>query len=343
MRHNWRVLLALVGVLAMLAAGCGNAPGEEDSGQGEAAAEEGEAGSEEGAGEALSGAIEIDGSSTVEPLTNAVAEEYAAEQPDVSVNVGVAGTGGGFERFCAGETDISDASRPIEDDEVAICEEAGIEYTELQVGVDALAVVTNPETDWVDCLTIDEMTAIFGPDDPASSWSDVNSEFPDEPLEVFAPDTDSGTYDFMVEDVLGLEESRQDYNASADDNVIVTGIQGTPGSWGFFGFAFFQANEDSLKAFEVDGGEGCVAPTLETAQDESYPLIRPLFIYVKNESYQRPEVADFVDYYVETVNEVIESVGYVPMPDDRFAETESNLESLQSGGGSGGSEASSEG
>ncbi len=338
MRHNWRVLLALVGVLAMLAAGCGNAPGEEGTGQ-EAAAEEGEG---EGEGEALSGAIEVDGSSTVEPLTNAVAEEYAAEQPDVRVNVGVSGTGGGFERFCAGETDISDASRAIEEDEVALCEEAGIEFTELQVGVDALAVVTNPETDWVDCLTIDELTTIFGPDDPASNWSEVNSEFPDEPLEVFAPGTDSGTYDFMVEDVLGLEESRQDYNASEDDNVIVTGIQGTPGSWGFFGFAFFQANEDSLKALEVDGGEGCVAPTLETAQDESYPLIRPLFIYVKNESYQRPEVADFVDYYIETVNGVIESVGYVPMPEDGFTETQSNLESLQSGGGSGGSEASSE-
>jgi phosphate transport system substrate-binding protein len=332
------VLLALVGVLAMLAAGCGNAPGEEGTGQ-EAAAEEGEG---EGEGEALSGAIEVDGSSTVEPLTNAVAEEYAAEQPDVRVNVGVSGTGGGFERFCAGETDISDASRAIEEDEVALCEEAGIEFTELQVGVDALAVVTNPETDWVDCLTIDELTTIFGPDDPASNWSEVNSEFPDEPLEVFAPGTDSGTYDFMVEDVLGLEESRQDYNASEDDNVIVTGIQGTPGSWGFFGFAFFQANEDSLKALEVDGGEGCVAPTLETAQDESYPLIRPLFIYVKNESYQRPEVADFVDYYIETVNGVIESVGYVPMPEDGFTETQSNLESLQSGGGSGGSEASSE-
>ncbi|MDQ3710445.1 MAG: PstS family phosphate ABC transporter substrate-binding protein [Actinomycetota bacterium] len=334
MRHNWRVLLALVGILAMLAAGCGNAPGEEGTGQ-EAAAEEGEG---EGEGDALSGAIEVDGSSTVEPLTNAVAEEYAAEQPDVRVNVGVSGTGGGFERFCAGETDISDASRAIEEDEVALCEEAGIEFTELQVGVDALAVVTNPETDWVECLTIDELTTIFGPDDPASNWSEVNSEFPDEPLEVFAPGTDSGTYDFMVEDVLGLEESRQDYNASEDDNVIVTGIQGTPGSWGFFGFAFFQANEDSLKALEVDGGEGCVAPTLETAQDESYPLIRPLFIYVKNESYQRPEVADFVDYYIETVNGVIESVGYVPMPEDRFAETQSNLESLQSGGGSTGSE-----
>ncbi len=336
MRHNWRVLLALVGILAMLAAGCGNAPGEEGTGQ-EAAAEEGEG---EGEGDALSGAIEVDGSSTVEPLTNAVAEEYAAEQPDVRVNVGVSGTGGGFERFCAGETDISDASRAIEEDEVALCEEAGIEFTELQVGVDALAVVTNPETDWVECLTIDELTTIFGPDDPASNWSEVNSEFPDEPLEVFAPGTDSGTYDFMVEDVLGLEESRQDYNASEDDNVIVTGIQGTPGSWGFFGFAFFQANEDSLKALEVDGGEGCVAPTLETAQDESYPLIRPLFIYVKNESYQRPEVADFVDYYIETVNGVIESVGYVPMPEDRFAETQSNLESLQSGGGSTGSEGS---
>ncbi len=335
MRTKLRVTLGLFLVLAMLAVACGNQAGSEDTGSGEgAAAEEG--------GEALSGTVEVDGSSTVEPLTNAVGEEYAAEQPDVTVNVAASGTGGGFERFCAGETDISDASRPIEDDEVEACESEGIAYTELQVGVDALAVVTNPETDWTDCLTIDEMVKIFGPDDPAETWSQVNPDYPDEPLEVFAPGTDSGTYDFMVEDVLDLEESRQDYNASEDDNVIVTGIEGTPGSWGFFGFAFFQNNQEGLKAFEVDGGEGCVAPSLETAQDESYPLIRPLFIYVKNESYQRPEVAGFVDYYIETVNDLIESVGYIPMPEDRFADTESNLESLQSGGGAGG-EGSSEG
>ena len=332
MSKNWRMMLALLVVLALLTAACG---GAEPSANEEAPVNDqttDDAAAPAAEDEAVSGSIEIDGSSTVAPLTDAVAEEYAAEAPDVIVNVGVSGTGGGFERFCAGETDISNASRPIDEEEIALCEEAGVDYLELKVGVDALTMVTNPETDFVDCLTTEEVTKIFGPDEPATTWSEVNSDFPDEPLEVFAPGADSGTYDFMVEDVLDLEEPRQDYNSSEDDNIIAQGIIGTPGSWGFFGFAYFQENAEQVKALEYDAGEGCVAPSLETAQDESYKMTRPLFIYVKTEAVQRPEVQDFVGFYLENVTAgLTEEVGYIPVTDEELSEAQAAFDSAVGG------------
>ena len=330
MSKNTRLMMAAFLALALLAAACGGSEGSanEELGEGGEATAGAESG---GAAGDLSGSIEVDGSSTVAPVTDAIAEEYANEAPDVTVNVGVSGTGGGFERFCRGETHISDASRPIKDEEAAICEEAGIEYTELRVGTDALTMVTSPETDWVDCLTTEEVTKIFGEEDPAGSWSDVNPEFPDEALEVFAPGTDSGTYDFMVEDVLGLEASRQDYNASEDDNIIAQGVIGTPGSWGFFGFAFFQESADQLKALEYDAGDGCVAPSVETAQDGSYQMTRPLFIYVSNEALQRPEVQGFVTYYLDTVPSIIEEVGYIGVPDEDLEAAKSELQAAIGG------------
>ncbi|MDQ3610255.1 MAG: PstS family phosphate ABC transporter substrate-binding protein [Actinomycetota bacterium] len=311
--------MALLLVLSLLAAGCGGgeASGGEDGG-GEQAG---------GSGGGTSGTIVIDGSSTVGPLTDAVSEELAQENPDIKVNLGISGTGGGFERFCAGETDISNASRPIEPDEEKLCERAGIEYVEVQVGVDALTTVTSPDTDWVDCTTIAEIGMLFGPDDPARTWDEVNPQFPPEPVEVFAPGTDSGTYDFMVEDVLDEESSRQDYNASEDDNIIAQGIQGTRGSWGFFGFAYYDQNRGAIKAIAVDGGDGCVEPSLETAQDETYPLIRPLFIYLKQDALEKkPQVIEFVEFYMDTVNDVIEQVGYIPVPDSKFQQEQQQVE-----------------
>ena len=210
MSKQWRTVVGLLVVLAMLTAACRSPEGSASTEPGEDTVDGGGA----------SGTIEVDGSSTVAPLTDAIYEEFSAENSNVTVNVGVSGTGGGFERFCAGETDISNASRPIKDEEIALCEEAGVEYTELRVGTDALTMVTSPDTDFVTCLTTEEVTKIFGPDDPAKTWKDVNAEFPDEKLQVFAPGQDSGTYDFMVEDVLGLEAARQDFNASEDDNII---------------------------------------------------------------------------------------------------------------------------
>lgn len=300
-------------VLALTLAACGGDDPAEPS--------NGDPGSSE---EALSGTIEIDGSSTVQPLTEAINEEYSVPQPDVVVNLGTSGTGGGFERFCKGETDVSNASRPIKDEEAALCETAGIEYTEVRVGTDALTMVVNPETDYVTCLTTEQLVTLWGPDG-ATTWDQVNPDYPADPIEIFAPGVDSGTYDFFNE-TLEIEEPRQDFQASEDDNVIVQGIQGTPGAWGYFGFAFFQENAETLTAVEYDAGEGCVAPSIETAQDGSYGFTRPLFIYLKNESLSRPEVADYATFYVQTVQDVIESVGYIPEPEEDLAAAQTAVE-----------------
>jgi phosphate transport system substrate-binding protein len=304
MRDNWRVRAALLALLAVLATGCGGEAAEDVATDGEAAA-----------GEAVSGTIEVDGSSTVAPLTDAIAEEFAAVQPDVVVNIGTSGTGGGFERFCGeGTTQISNASRAIEEDEVALCEENGIAFTEIRVGTDALTMVTNPATDFVECLTTEELVALWGPDG-AATWDQVNPDFPSEPVTIFAPGADSGTYDFFNETVLepsDVEEPRQDYNASEDDNIIAQGIQGTPASWGFFGYAYFVNNPDGVKPIAYDAGEGCVEPSAETASDGSYGLTRPLFIYVRDDALADPAMAEFVTFYLDTVGDVIEEVGYIP-------------------------------
>lgn len=280
-------------------------------------------------GESLSGSIEVDGSSTVGPLTDAIAEEYADVQPDVIVNLGISGTGGGFERFCdTGDTDISNASRAIKEDEAALCAENGIEFTEVRVGTDALTMVVNPVTDYVTCLTTEELVSIWGPDG-ATSWDEVNPDFADDPIEIFAPGADSGTYDFFNETILepnDIEQPRQDYNASEDDNVITQGVQGTPGAWGYFGFAYYQEQADLLTAVEYDAGEGCVAPSVETAQDGSYQLSRPLFIYVRNDALARPEVAGFVSFYLDNVNGLIEEVGYIPATDEELSTARTAVE-----------------
>lgn len=332
MRTKWQHVLGIVMVLAVFVAGCGGSEGaaNEEAPAGDLTTEEdagdtGEGAQAAAAGGDVSGSIEIDGSSTVGPLTDAIAEEYAAVAPDVTVNVGISGSGGGFERFCAGELDISNASRPINDEEIAACEEAGIEFTEVRVGTDALTMVTNPQTDWLTCLTTDEILAVFGPD-AASTWSEVNPDFPDEPITVFAPGADSGTYDFMLEDILDIEESRQDYNASEDDNIIAQGIIGTPGSWGFFGYAYYQESADQMAAIAYDAGEGCVEPSVETAQDGSYGLTRPLFIYLDNASLGDPAVADFVTYYVDNVNAIIDSVGYIAAPEADIEASKADVE-----------------
>ena len=300
--------------LALAASACGNSPDEVDNAAAEGGAD-GVNSDEDTGGSELSGSIEIDGSSTVGPLTDAIAEEYATAQPDVTVNLSISGTGGGFERFCTtGDTQISNASRPIKESEAQACDEAGIEYTQVRVGTDALTMVTNPETDFVECLTTDEVVRIWGPDG-VDTWDQVNPDFPAEPIEIFAPGADSGTYDFFNETILepsGIEQPRQDYNASEDDNVIAQGVIGTPGSWGYFGYAYYVNNQDAVKAISYDAGDGCVAPSVETAQDDTYELARPLFIYVRNDALQEPHVADFVTFYLENVNDVIESVGYIP-------------------------------
>jgi phosphate transport system substrate-binding protein len=329
-RPALRVVLLLLALAALTvgAAGCGR--DDDDDGDVANAAD-----TTEGTTEALSGKIEIDGSSTVGPLTTAAAESFREVQPDVNVTVGVSGTGGGFERFCAGETDISNASRPIdEEEEVPLCEEAGIDYTEFQVGVDALTVVVNPENDWATCLTVDQLKKIWEPaaEGKVTNWNQVDPSFPDQQLALAGPGTDSGTFDYFTDEINGEEgASRADYTASEDDNVIVQAVEGDPGGLGYFGYTYFEENQDSLKAVEIDGGEGCVAPSVETARDGSYaPLSRPLFIYVKNESLHRPEVHGFVEYFLTNSIQLAEDALFIPVPDDQVA---TNLSTLESAGG----------
>jgi phosphate transport system substrate-binding protein len=276
-----------------------------------------------GTGASLSGRVEADGSSTVAPLTQLAAERFRAEQPGVNVTVGIAGTGGGFERFCNGETDISDASRPIkEDEEVPICEDNAIEYVEFHVATDALTVVVNAENDWVDCLTVDQLKKIWESDSEIDNWSQVDPSFPDQPLSLAGAGTDSGTFDYFTDAIVGEEgASRSDYTASEDDNVTVKAVQGDKGGMGYFGFSYFEENQDTLKALQIDSGDGCVAPSVESAQSGDYsPLSRPLFIYVKQESFVKPEVQEFVRFYLGNAISIAEEALFVPLTEEQHQE-----------------------
>jgi phosphate transport system substrate-binding protein len=328
------LLLLALAALTIGAAGCGRDDEPEDTAN---AGNTTEATTGEESAEELSGDIIIDGSSTVGPLTTAAAASFGDEQSGVNIEVGTAGTGGGFERFCAGETDISNASRPIdEEEEVPLCEEAGIEYTEFQVGVDALTVVVNSENDWATCLTIDQLKKTWEPaaEGKVTNWNQIDPSFPDQALSLAGPGTDSGTFDYFTDEVNGEEgASRTDYTPSEDDNVIVQAVAGDPGGMGYFGFTYYEENADTLKALEIDGGEGCVAPSVESARDGSYaPLSRPLFIYVKNDSLtSKPQVHGFVEYFLTNSIQLAEDALFIPVPDDQV---ETNLSTLEAAGGS---------
>ena len=289
-----------------------------------------ESGSASGGDGELSGEIVIDGSSTVEPLSSVAAELFQTENPGVQVTVGTSGTGGGFEKFCNGETDISNASRAIADDEVAACGENGVEFAELGVANDGLSVVVNPNNDWADCLTVEELNAIWDEGSTIDNWSQVREGFPDEPLELFGAGTDSGTFDYFTDAINGEEgRSRTDYGASEDDNVTVQGIEGADGAMGYFGLSYVEENEGRVKPLAVDGGDGCVEPSTETVQDGSYtPLGRQLFIYPSAEALQRPEVQAFVDFYVENQAEIAEAALFVPLTDEQVTEVESRVTEL---------------
>ena len=273
----------------------------------------------------LSGEIAVDGSSTVFPITEAMAAEFGIANPDVRVTVGVSGTGGGFKRFCAGETDISDASRPIKSSEVELCDASGIDFIEVPVAYDGLTVVVHPDNDWIDQLTVAELNTIFRPDDYAVTWSDVRAGFPDVEISLFAPGADSGTFDYFTETINdGGGVHRSDNTTfSEDDNVLVQGVSGERGGIGYFGFSYYANNSDRLKAVPIINDAGAaVVPSLETINDGSYnPLSRPLFIYVSTASLDRPEVAAFVEYYVTDGVFLVDSpeVGYVQLPQELYA------------------------
>jgi phosphate transport system substrate-binding protein len=291
-------LMAAVAVLVLVGAGCG--------------------GGDDGGG----GVITADGSSTVGPFVTKAAEDFKAAE-DVDVTVGISGTGGGFERFCAGETDLSNASRPIDEEEVTLCEDAGVEFIEFRVATDALTNVVNTENDWATCLTVEQLNSIWEPGSKVTNWNQVDPSFPDVALRLYGPGTDSGTFDYFT-DVINGEEgaSRTDYSPSEDDNVIVQGVTGERGGLGYFGFSYFEQNQANLKALEVDGGSGCVAPSAAAAQDGTYtPLSRPLFVYVKRASFDDNEdVRNFVKFMLDNNASIAEAAQFVALSDEQIAE-----------------------
>jgi len=342
-----RPLLAILLPLFLFAAACGD--GDDTSGNADA--------SEDG-GDAISGEVNVTGSSTVEPISVAVAELFQESNGDVTVNVDGPGTGDGFEQFCNGEADITDASRPIEQEEIDACQQNGVEFIELKVAFDGISVLTSAENDAVECLTFADLYALTGPESEGfGNWSDAQAladelgsttEFPDAPLDITAPGEESGTYDSFIELVYGditeervtagsitedqAETTRPDYQASADDNVIIEGVGGSDSSLGWVGFAFAEEAGDTVKELEVDGGDGCVAPSGETIADGSYPLSRPLFIYVDAQKAQdNAAVGAYVDFYLGEGIGSVEEVGYVALPDDQLAETTTAWEDRTTG------------
>jgi phosphate transport system substrate-binding protein len=333
-------VLALLAVVALLGAACGGGDGDANAGE----------------GEELTGELVISGSSTVEPITVAVAEKFNAQQPNVEMSISGPGTSDGFEVFCNGETVIQDASRPIDEEEIAKCEENGIEFIELHVATDGISVITSVDNDFAECLNYADLWSLLGPESEGfENWADANAlgekygalgvPYPDEPLAVTAPGEESGTFDSFTELTLeafveeqGLKEyeedvaPRPDYQAAANDNVIIEGISGTPSSLGWVGYAFYKSNEATVRALEIDGGDGCVAPTEETIASFDYPISRPLYIYVDAGRADDPEVTAFVDYYLsdEGIASATE-VGYVAIPPENLEETRASWEERRTG------------
>jgi phosphate transport system substrate-binding protein len=264
----------------------------------------------------------------VGPFVTRAAEDFKAAE-DVDVTVGISGTGGGFERFCAGETDLSNASRAIDDDERTLWEDAGVEFIEVRVATDALTNVVNAENDWATCLTVDQLNKIWEPGSKVNNWNQVDPSFPDVALQLYGAGTDSGTFDYFT-DVINGEEgaSRTDYQATEDDNVTVQGVAGDRGALGYFGFSYFEENQGTLKALEVDGGNGCVAPSAQAAQDGTYtPLSRPLFVYVKRSSFDEKEsVRNFMTFMLDNNTSIAEAAQFVALSEDQIAEERSKLE-----------------
>ena len=306
-------LLATVVVLAVAASACG---GDDETSTGD--------------GPRLRGTILVDGSSTVAPLSEAAAERFEEVHSGVRVTVGTSGTGGGFEKFCNGETDISDASRPIKQSEKDACAAKGITYDELTVANDGLAVVVSPQNTWAKCLTVEQLKKVWAPGSTVGNWRDVDPSFPNEKLRLFGAGTDSGTFDYFTEAVNGKEgASRTDFNASEDDNVTVSGVAGTKGGLGYLGLSYVEENAGMVKAVAVDGGGGCVEPSVETVQANTYkPLGRPLFIYPKADALKRPEVQEFVRSYINEADRIAEDARFVPMTEPQKQQALAQIQAL---------------
>lgn len=296
-------IFSLLLIISLVLAACGGRDAENNSGN-------------------LQGEIKIDGSSTVYPITEAVAEEFRIDQPDVQVTVGVSGTGGGFNKFGRGEIDINNASRPIKDEEAATCKENNVGYVELRVAYDGLVVVVSKENTWVDHLTVEELKRIWEPaaQEKITKWNQVRPSWPAEDFSLYGPGIASGTYDYFTEVVVGKSgSSRGDYTASEDDNVLVQGISGDKNGLAFFGLAYYEENKDKLKLVPVDNGKGPVTPSVESVKNGTYsPLARPVFIYVSEASAKRPEVTKFVQFYLNNSDALVPDVGYIPLTAEEY-------------------------
>jgi phosphate transport system substrate-binding protein len=320
MSSKWWLVLGASGALAVGIAACGGSGGSGG----------------------VSGTISIDGSSTVFPFAQAAAEQFKNDNPDVNITVGESGTGGGFEKFCAGETEISDASRPIEPEEIAACKKNGISYDQLQVASDGIAVVTNPAID-VSCLSKDQLKQLWDKGSTVKNLSELGKDadtgqpLPDAELSLYGPGTDSGTFDFFTDKINGVEgQSRTDYQPSEDDNVLGLGVSGDEGGLGYFGFSYYEQNQDKLNLVSVDGGTGCIAPSTETIQDESYYLARPLFMYPSAKALSdNPAIAPFLQFVEDNYQSIADTAQIVPMPPDKAKVSQAQLQKLTGGSGGG--------
>jgi phosphate transport system substrate-binding protein len=323
--------LAALGILVAIGAtACSGGATPSPSGSGAAAAS-GPAASAPGTSSApLSGTVNIDGSSTVYPITEAVAEEFQKANQGVKVTVAFAGTGGGFKKFCNGETDMNDASRPIKADDAGegvACKAKGIDYLALGIATDALSVVVNKDNTWATCLTTAQLKTMWDQGSTAKSWKDIDPSFPDEPIKLFGPGPDSGTFDYFTEVINGkAKQSRSDYTPSEDDNALVTGVAGDKDALGYFGFAYLEENLDKIKAVAIDSGGGCIEPSADNVNAGKYkPLARPLFIYPSVAALKRPEFAAFVQYYLDNVNTYVDETGYIEAQPDVLSKSKADL------------------
>lgn len=307
MRRQWQVTMWVA--LAAILAGCSGEKGNDE-------------------GDKLSGEVQIAGSSTVYPISMAMAEEFSKLHPKVKVAVTSCGTGGGFKNFfIPGKTDINDASRPIKASEADAARANGIEPIELEVGIDALSVVANKDANWTDSMTFAQLKRIWGPGNPPKRWSQVDAAWPDTELELYGPASTSGTFDYFTETVIGKSGAhRSDYHKTEHDNVIVQGIEGNKNALGYFGFAYYVSNKNRIKALAIDGGSGPVKPSLDNAQSGAYPLSRPLFIYVSPKALAKPHVKAFVEFYIrKSATELVSQVGYVPITEAKMKENLSKI------------------
>jgi phosphate transport system substrate-binding protein len=321
------LLAALLALLALPLTGCGRERPSDEPAAAEPSDEDPLGGFEE---EALGGRIQVDGSSTVAPLMTLTAERFRREEPKVRVSVGVSGTGGGFERFCRGETDLSNASRPIKDEERQLCEKNRVPFFPIQVANDGISVVVNRANTWAECLTVDQLKKIWEPRSKVKSWKDVDPSFPDEKLSLYGAGTDSGTFDYFTDAIVGEEgSSRSDYTPSEDDNVTVRGVSGEKGALGYFGLSYYLENENRVKALSIDGGDGCVKPSVETVQDGSYkPLSRSLFVYVNEDALAEKEpVEPFLKFLLDNEPRLARGAKFVPMTQPQLDRARTALES----------------